>query len=119
MKIALEIDGAEFHKDKAKDHDRDVLLKEAGWTVFRVTGKEMWRTNYKDFSDYSDGEDWLEDGFGDIEDWILNSGDGVIEAIRCIYFIQPETTSRRIDSFVTLSYRTLHKHCTTDFDFHY
>ena len=119
LKIALEIDGKQFHADKEKDQRRDALLKAAGWTVFRVTGKEMWRTDYKDFSDYTDGLDWFEDGRSEIGDWILNSGDGVIEAIRCIYFIQPETTSYAIDHFVGLCYQTLNAHCTTEFDFCY
>lgn len=119
LKIALEIDGENFHQDKVKDHQRDQLLKQAGWTVFRVTGKEMWRTDYKDFSDFADGADWYEDGYDYIQDWIMSSGDGVIEAIRCVYFIRPDIASDRISSFVRFCYKTLHQHCTTDFDFCY
>lgn len=119
FKIALEIDGEQYHKDKLKDQERDNHLKNAGWAVFRVTGREMWRFNYKDFSDFSDGADWYEEGFEDIQDWIMNSGDGVIEAIRCIYFLQPKTTSRDTGAFVSFCYQTLHKHCTTEFDFQY
>src|SRR5690606_8034649 len=36
-KIALELDGKNFH-DEEKDYIRDSELKEIGWTVFRVKG---------------------------------------------------------------------------------
>jgi very-short-patch-repair endonuclease len=112
MKIALELDGKDFHKDKSKDQQRDVALAEAGWTVFRITGKEMWRNNYKDFSDFE--EDWLENNQEDIEDWIMNTGDGVIEAIRAVYFIRQEPLTEHLDTFLRFCYKSLDKHCTTD-----
>jgi very-short-patch-repair endonuclease len=44
-KVAIECDGAEWHKDKQKDAERDAHLAELGWTVYRITGKEC-RTQY-------------------------------------------------------------------------
>ena len=37
-KVALECDGREFHKDKAKDAARDAKLAELGWSVYRFPG---------------------------------------------------------------------------------
>lgn len=37
-KVAIECDGAAFHKDKAKDAARDARLEELGWTVYRAPG---------------------------------------------------------------------------------
>lgn len=39
-KVAIECDGREFHKDKAKDQRRDEGLQALGWTVYRITGSE-------------------------------------------------------------------------------
>lgn len=38
-KVAIECDGAAFHLDKAKDAERDKRLTDAGWTVYRISGK--------------------------------------------------------------------------------
>lgn len=37
-KVALECDGKEFHKDKAKDQARDDQLAALGWTTYRFPG---------------------------------------------------------------------------------
>lgn len=39
-RIAVECDGAQFHKDKAKDELRDAELARHGWTVYRLTGRQ-------------------------------------------------------------------------------
>lgn len=38
--VAVECDGAAFHKDKAKDAARDAKLQALGWTVYRLTGRQ-------------------------------------------------------------------------------
>ena len=38
-KVAIECDGAAFHKDKAKDAARDLRLRSDGWLVYRITGR--------------------------------------------------------------------------------
>lgn len=81
LKIALELDGKEYHLDKGKDQARDKELNKLGWTVFRITGKEMQRTNIPDSLDLEGGDR------RDIENWIKNTGDGVIEAMRHVYFL--------------------------------
>lgn len=44
-KVAIECDGAEWHKDKDRDAARDSRLAAMGWTVYRITGKDC-RTQY-------------------------------------------------------------------------
>lgn len=39
-KVAIECDGEAFHQDKEKDEARDKKLTDAGWTVYRITGKD-------------------------------------------------------------------------------
>lgn len=45
--LVVECDGHEFHErtkeQAAKDRSRDRRLQEAGYTVFRFTGSEIWR----------------------------------------------------------------------------
>lgn len=38
-KVAVECDGAAFHMDKAKDAARDKRLVDAGWSVYRISGR--------------------------------------------------------------------------------
>ena len=47
-KVAIECDGAEFHKDKAKDAARDQALHAMGWKVYRVPGHICVRDNDHD-----------------------------------------------------------------------
>ena len=39
-KVVIECDGQAFHQDKAKDAARDKKLRDAGWHVYRITGKD-------------------------------------------------------------------------------
>ena len=39
-KVAIECDGEAFHKDQAKDAARDKKLRDAGWHVYRISGKD-------------------------------------------------------------------------------
>lgn len=39
-KVAIECDGEAFHKDKAKDGKRDAELRDLGWHVYRISGKD-------------------------------------------------------------------------------
>lgn len=43
VKIAIEADGAAFHKDKARDKNRDNYFASQGWAVIRFTGSEIYR----------------------------------------------------------------------------
>jgi very-short-patch-repair endonuclease len=46
-RIAIECDGAAYHKDKEKDRARDARLRDLGWSVYRITGSQC-ATEYDD-----------------------------------------------------------------------
>lgn len=82
LKIAIEADGAKFHK-KERDIKRDEKLWEAGWRVFRIKGKECF--NQAPLPDwYYDGEGWVCEEF--LKCHYIESCDGVIASIRGVYF---------------------------------
>lgn len=90
LKIGLELDGKNYH-NKEKDKRRDKELKQLGWTIYRITGSEMVKNDFKDFYDFEDWQ-WNEDPadcWQSIQNWIFNSGDGIIEAIKTVYFDRP------------------------------
>ncbi len=66
---------------------RDNKLRSLGWTIYRITGKEMMRTHFETLESlrYKDDLD-DEDKRQLIRNWIIETGDGVIEAIKTIYF---------------------------------
>lgn len=39
-KVVIECDGAAYHLDKEKDAERDRLLNNGGWMVYRLTGSD-------------------------------------------------------------------------------
>lgn len=39
-KVAIECDGFHYHLDKEKDRERDDLLAELGWAVYRISGHD-------------------------------------------------------------------------------
>jgi len=82
LKIGVEIDGKEFH-DVEKDTIRDTKLKKEGWIIIRISASEMMRSNYTDVWD-DDGS--YDENLKNLRYWMLKTGDGVLEAIRSIYF---------------------------------
>jgi very-short-patch-repair endonuclease len=85
LKIGLELDGKGFH-DVEKDKIRDRTLLKEGWTIYRIPGSQMVDLNYKEY--YDCDYDQLSDEEREValRHWILNTGDGVIEAIKVIHF---------------------------------
>lgn len=108
LKIALELDGKEWHKDKERDQARDEEIEKLGWATFRITGTEMSRTKYPEVIDLVNGDR------DEIEYWILETGDGVIEAIKQVYFLKHKYDPDDIDDdwewFLELCKATLTKH---------
>lgn len=80
LKIGIECDGAEFH-DKEKDQKRDNVLINAGWTIYRLTGREC---NKFMIDDICDGI--IERTEENMCDYYLTTAEGVLEAIRLKYF---------------------------------
>lgn len=100
LKIGLELDGKQYHV-KERDSKRDYELSVLGWRIYRVTGSEMNNNSYKDFYDFEEDELFDEynncdDAWSEIKNWILYSGDGVIEAIKHVHFSRGETDHRLV-----------------------
>jgi very-short-patch-repair endonuclease len=85
-KIGLEIDGKEYHQDVHKDTKRDENLNSFGWRTFRITGSESKRTRKHPYELFEEKKDNKEENEKQIEDWVLNTGEGIITAIHEIYF---------------------------------
>ena len=39
-KVAIECDGYAYHQDREKDAKRQAVLEAAGWTIYRISGRE-------------------------------------------------------------------------------
>lgn len=117
LKIALELDGAKYH-DKEKDLKRDNNLRALGWTVYRISGREMNNMNYKNFNDMiNEGIDDLHDISAEINNWIGCTGDGVITAIRVKHFNDDPDHYRQNEAlwyFYTQCLETLKDHQLTE-----
>jgi hypothetical protein len=115
LKIALELDGKDFH-DQEKDLIRDNKLRALGWTIYRISGKEMNRNDYKNFYALrEEGIDDLWDMEEEINYWIRDTGDGVIEAIKQIHFENNHEYKSEIGMrFITHCYNTLEEHQLTE-----
>jgi very-short-patch-repair endonuclease len=85
LKIALELDGEEFHTDFEKDDNRDRTLCSMGWTTYRISGKKMMRTNYPEALNITT------DNRREYEYWLFETGDGLIEAIKQIHFLNNDS----------------------------
>lgn len=107
LKIGLELDGKKYH-NKDSDTKRDYELKQIGWRIYRVSGSEMNNNDYNDFSDFGSDEYCHDDKYTEIKNWIINTGDGVIEAIKQVHFYGRECYE---DWFTKLCYDTLETHC--------
>lgn len=110
-KIAVELDGKEYH-NKAKDVIRDIELKRAGWTIYRITGTEMYRS-FKDWWDVRDMDD--DEQVNNLNYWILKTGDGILEAIKRFHFTQCLDDVYESDTWVNTAfneacYQTLKLH---------
>jgi very-short-patch-repair endonuclease len=46
IKVAVELDGREYHKDKEKDDKKDEHLRNLGWDVIRITGSDIVKKRY-------------------------------------------------------------------------
>lgn len=86
LKIGLELDGAEFH-NKERDLKRDRKLRELGWKIYRISGKEMNRDNYKILQEINELDD-EDEQYRELEYWLTKTGNGIIEAIKESYFSQ-------------------------------
>ena len=42
INFGIELDGIQFHQDKARDEKRDAYLKNQGWEIMRIPSTECW-----------------------------------------------------------------------------
>ena len=107
LKIAVECDGKDWH-DEEKDRKRDEKLNSEGWKVYRIKGSEFYK-KYKLPCELS--EDGIcrgsEDYEREFENWIMNTGDGVMCSLKQVYFIKGMADD--------LYYRSLSKHMLIQF----
>lgn len=119
LRIAIEADSKQFH-DRKEDVGRDRMLLRVGWKTFRVTYEE----NTRDFAELSEIAELLDDehdgeAMDKMEDWMLNTSDGVVDAIRFFYFMMREERDRRIKKYpdyYELAKETLRLHRYVDFE---
>ena len=86
LKIGLELDGKAYH-DKDKDYARDKELKSLGWTIIRVTGKEMVRSQPDEIHAFHEMDD-IRQASPILNKWLRTTGEGVIQAIKGRYLKQ-------------------------------
>lgn len=83
LKIAVELDGKQWH-DEAKDRARDKDLKALGWTVYRITGSEMYKTMEDPyFTEFHSLREFAEHHYK----FCVQTGEGVFMAIHHLHFM--------------------------------
>jgi len=126
LKIGLELDGKNYH-DPIKDKKRDELLYEYGWKIYRIKGSETY-TKFNDIFDVQENEIVGDERKKELKNWILNTSDGVVFALKVLYFISENEKEdyRKIELFdyepdetidiVEYCELSLKKHCLVEFD---
>jgi len=84
VKVAIECDGKEFHQDKEKDRNRDIVLLENGWHVYRIPGADcmkMVSDDYYNIGDFDEDSQW-----GILGEFYENTIEGLLKALGIYYF---------------------------------
>jgi hypothetical protein len=111
LRIGLELDGKEFH-DSEKDKLRDQKLFEYGWKIFRVKGSECY-TKHKQLDEIELNDNNNSDETDvELETWFLNTCEGVIFALKEVYFTSKEN---RNNKYYDLALQTLYDHRLAEF----
>ena len=98
-KIAIECDGKQWH-DKERDKKRDSKLIDAGWVVFRIAGHECVRTVFPEEEEDKEKREAM------MENYFMNTSEGIIAAIKHAYFSYNE----RYENHLRHIGMTLEKH---------
>lgn len=84
VKIAIECDGKEFHKDKEKDRLRDENLFKEGWIVYRISGADCFRPVTDEYYDiYYQPE---EEQYEILKEFYMGTIEGLINALAILHF---------------------------------
>lgn len=100
LKIGLELDGKNYHNVE-KDSERDLKLQRFGWKIFRISGKEA-HQEYFTNNELDDKGIVGDEKIKQIENWILNSCDGIITAIKYWYFTNDEEKEKNYKFYINL-----------------
>jgi len=82
VKVGIECDGKQFHKDKEKDLQRDIELKELGWIIYRISGSDCNKT----INTYDINYDCVNDVNYSLMRELSETIDGLIKAISMVHF---------------------------------
>ncbi len=84
VRVGLECDGKQWHKDKAKDYYRDAnIFNESGeWHIYRTSGSECYAVTEK----YDDRHEYEDDDFLIILYSFYKTMEGLVKAIAIFYF---------------------------------
>ena len=114
FRIGLEADSVAYH---SPDHDRerDLLLREAGWTIFRVPYHESKKV-VLDIGEIMEAKahDPHVDDNALLEEFLLTTSDGIVAALEYFYFMDEKARcgrDGRFSRFRKLAEETLRKHC--------
>lgn len=117
LKVAVEVDGKRFHCVE-KDRIRDERLWSAGWRVFRIHAQNCFAP-FKGLGEIDfDFELQGLERESAIHEWLFNSVDGLIEAVRIVYFTTQDEKDRyqtHADNLWDLALQTLSQHRLVNF----
>lgn len=103
LKIGLELDGKNYH-DIKKDRKRDEMLNKFGWIIYRIKGSECF-VKYNEKIYNGEPEEFT---IEDIKHWMLNTSDGVINALNVVHFGDIHLNKYKNIAFESLKQHTLH-----------
>lgn len=107
VKVALECDGKEWHTNKRKDKIRDITFESKGWTTYRISGSDCFKTEEKyDELDYL-GET---ESFEVLSNFYKNTIEGLIKSIAMFHFGY-KTYNRYVNEY-ELAFNCLIKRCS-------
>jgi very-short-patch-repair endonuclease len=81
LKIVIECDGKEFHRDRKKDIARDEDLKTLGWNVFRISGSDCKKIIYPD--------EYAENYKQQLENYYSSTIEGLLRALHLVIIDGP------------------------------
>lgn len=85
LKIGLEIK-KNATNDPEKKQKRLEKIKNAGYTIYEVSGKEMYRSHFVTLNEIDLQSDSEAEIYKELAFWLLETGDGVIQAIKEVHF---------------------------------
>lgn len=95
LKIGVELDSKKYH-DLNRDRLRDKKLYDKGWKIFRISSRETYN-EYKDLTELQELNIEGEKRKEELINWIFNTCDGVIFAIKVIYFLPMKSKENYIN----------------------